>query len=85
MVRFLWHAQFSCCMPSGAVHQNDAMRFTSTLAPDFVKTHLHGFSVSKGQHQGRILAFSRADGTKETGIPVALIGWLARACALSCP
>ena len=82
MVRFFGMLSFPVVCHPGAVHQNDAMRFTSNLAADCVKMHLHGFNVSKGQHQGRTLASFRAYGT---GSLVALIGWLARACGLSCP
>ncbi len=60
-------------MPSGPVHQDNAVCFAGDLATDLIEVHLHGFGVGEWHHQCRTFSSRRADGSEEIGILIALI------------
>src|SRR5215207_2473638 len=71
-------------VPVGVVKQQHCAR-TSHGAGDRVGMELHGFAVGVRQSERRAGAASRADGAKQVGTLMMLVGGLARACASSGP
>ncbi len=67
-------------VPSGAIHQDDAMGLGGNVATDLVEMHLHGARVGEGEHEGGTLSPERADRTEQVGIGVSLIGGQAWPC-----
>ena len=65
-------------MPPGSIHENDSVSAFGDVAADLVEVHLHGLGVGLRQDEGGTDAAARADGAKEIGILVALIGRQAR-------
>ena len=63
-------------MPSRTIHEQRSHRSLCDVARDFVKMELHRLGI--GVRQGERCAFSvsRADGTEEIDILVALVGGL---------
>ena len=61
-------------VPTGAVHQDDAMGLGSDVAADLVEMHLHSAGVGEGEHESGALARPGADGAEQVGVGVALIG-----------
>lgn len=72
-------------MPGGAIKQDYGMGSPHHTARDFVEMQLHAGRASKRQHQACRLAECGADGAKQPGIFIALIGWLAWSCATTRP
>jgi hypothetical protein len=72
-------------VPAGAVEQERGMGSALHSAGDFVEMKLHGLGVGEGERQGGTGAAGRADGTKQVGALVALVGRLAGPCSAPCP
>jgi len=68
-------------MPARPIHDDNAVGFGGDGGADLLKVLLHGLGVGAGHHQGRPFVEGRANRAKDIGVRVALVGWLARACA----
>ena len=72
-------------MPPGAVEQQDGVSAARDAMGDFVDVHLHRLGVGVGQRQGRADAARWADGAKEIGVFITLVGGLTRSRSAPCP
>ena len=63
-------------MPSGAIEQQHGVGALGDVARDLVEVKLHHIGVGIGESQRRSDASRRADGPRDIGIVVALIGRL---------
>lgn len=72
-------------MPSGPVHQNDAMGFVRHMVADLLKMHLHGFGIGPWQHESGANASFGADRTEQIGVFVSLVCRLAWSGSFSGP
>ena len=68
----------ACGVPSGAIKQQGGMCALGNMAGYFFEMQLHGLGVSLRQGKSRACAASRANGTKQIGVGIALICGLAR-------
>ena len=77
-VMFFRDAQAWGYVPAGAVEQHDSMGAARHLGGDFVQMRLHRLGVGVGQRQSRADGTRRADGAKQIGVLITLVGGLAR-------
>ena len=61
------------------------MGFAGDVFADLVEMQLHRFGIGPRQHESGACPSFWTDGAKQVGVLVALVGRLARACALLCP
>ena len=85
MVRFFRNLELVGAVPSGAVHQDDAMGLGGDVVADLVEVHLHGARVGEGEHEGGALGCHGTDGAEQVGVGVALVGGQAWACSFLRP
>src|SRR5262249_25898247 len=67
----------SGCVPAGLVEQDDSVRTRHDVARNLVQMLLHGPTIGVRKDQRGTDVASRADGTEDIGIRVALISGLA--------
>ena len=74
MVRFFRNLELAGAVPTGAVHQDNAMGLGSDVAADLVEMHLHSAGVGEGEHEGGALGPHGADGAEQVSVGVSLVG-----------